>query len=491
MKKTRRVLAIVLATIMVLTLIPMSAFAADYTIELGETITVTVPAEGYAECKFTPDEDGTYVVYSDSGENDVDPKVDIYDENDNNIADDDDNDYYDTYDFYCIFDAEAGVDYLFEMAEYDGVEAEFDVTVSVFGEITHQPTTTAPYVEVTEGADAEYQWFKVGDIIEVTDENTKEVSYSGNIASYDPEKGWTGIPTGYIDGDYAEYDFFELELKECQTLAMTFDCDMYDFDVECVGECDSYEYFDWDDIEAGETVYFTANHDCYFCCYGDSDTVPVMKVVILDAIKIDGATDAEYNAKEIGEYFCRVTFDGCRIEYSDKIEISESDIIADSHKISKADVNVRTDIAGMNAYDYEDYIEILTKGLEFEDNYGDIAVYVYDSNDNDVYGEFVSGETYRIYLYLTPESGYKFANTVDGTVNGEEVETDVRYWEPGGEYGDIQVDFVEFIFDITVTESCDHICHQDGILGFFWDIANFFCKLFKINPVCECGKAHY
>ena len=79
-----------------------------------------------------------------------------------------------------------------------------------------------------------------------------------------------------------------------------------------------------------------------------------------------------------------------------------------------------------------------------------MAVYVYDSDDNDVYGEFVSGETYRVYLYLTPESGYKFANTVDGTVNGEEVETDVRYWEPGGEYGDVKVDFVELIFEITV-----------------------------------------
>ena len=98
---------------------------------------------------------------------------------------------------------------------------------------------------------------------------------------------------------------------------------MYDFDIECVGNCDSYEYYDWDDIKADETIYFTANHNCYFCCYGDSDTVPVMKAEIMDAKKIDGATDAEYDAKEIGEYFCRVTFDGCRTEVSDKVEITE------------------------------------------------------------------------------------------------------------------------------------------------------------------------
>ncbi len=38
---------------------------------------------------------------------------------------------------------------------------------------------------------------------------------------------------------------------------------------------------------------------------------------------------------------------------------------------------------------------------------------------------------------------------------------------------------------------CDHLCHQSGILGFFWKIIRFFWKLFGMNPVCECGVAHY
>ncbi len=41
------------------------------------------------------------------------------------------------------------------------------------------------------------------------------------------------------------------------------------------------------------------------------------------------------------------------------------------------------------------------------------------------------------------------------------------------------------------TDNCDHLCHKSGILGFFWKIVKFFSKLFKINPVCECGVAHY
>ncbi len=40
-------------------------------------------------------------------------------------------------------------------------------------------------------------------------------------------------------------------------------------------------------------------------------------------------------------------------------------------------------------------------------------------------------------------------------------------------------------------KNCDHICHKDGFIGFIWKIVQFFWKLFKMNPVCECGKAHY
>ena len=41
------------------------------------------------------------------------------------------------------------------------------------------------------------------------------------------------------------------------------------------------------------------------------------------------------------------------------------------------------------------------------------------------------------------------------------------------------------------TNNCDHLCHKDGFMGFIWKIVKFFSKLFKANPVCECGAAHY
>ena len=40
-------------------------------------------------------------------------------------------------------------------------------------------------------------------------------------------------------------------------------------------------------------------------------------------------------------------------------------------------------------------------------------------------------------------------------------------------------------------DNCSHLCHKDGFIGFIWRIVQFFCKLFGMNPVCECGKAHY
>ena len=45
--------------------------------------------------------------------------------------------------------------------------------------------------------------------------------------------------------------------------------------------------------------------------------------------------------------------------------------------------------------------------------------------------------------------------------------------------------------DEPTDDACDHLCHKGGFIGFIWKIVKFFSKLFKINPVCECGAAHY
>ena len=318
MKKTSKILAAVMAIVMIVAAIPMSAFAADYTIELGETITVTVPAEGYAEYKFTPDEDGTYVVYSDMGEADIDPYVDVYDADGNEIASDDDNDYADNYDFYCIFEAEAGSDYLFKIAAWEDYALEFDVTVSVFGEITHQPTADEPYVEVTEGADAEYQWYKLGDsIVELTDEYAvpREDGYVGNFATYDSANGWTGVFNGYEEGIYKEYNFFTVMLPEDQTIKMTTDTNAVELGIWCdCYDCDE----SWGNVNANDTVEYTADHTCIYYTWGLYAQVPHLKAEMPEMKKVN--TDAELGSDEVGTYVCLVTFDGCRYAISDAID---------------------------------------------------------------------------------------------------------------------------------------------------------------------------
>lgn len=40
-------------------------------------------------------------------------------------------------------------------------------------------------------------------------------------------------------------------------------------------------------------------------------------------------------------------------------------------------------------------------------------------------------------------------------------------------------------------DNCSCNCHKTGLMGIIWKIINFFNKLFKNNPTCACGVAHY
>ena len=43
----------------------------------------------------------------------------------------------------------------------------------------------------------------------------------------------------------------------------------------------------------------------------------------------------------------------------------------------------------------------------------------------------------------------------------------------------------------TPSENCSCNCHKGGIAGFFFKIINFFQKFFGMNATCVCGAAHY
>lgn len=130
-------------------------------VEADETNTVYIPEEyGEIVVKFTPTESGWYAVVSDNGGDDEnnDPYVTVFDANGEEIEYDDDNDYEDTYNFYCEFEAEAGETYYIVLSNYYG-DVEYEYTIEKHIDIDHQPTAAEPYVTLTWDVEAEYQWY--------------------------------------------------------------------------------------------------------------------------------------------------------------------------------------------------------------------------------------------------------------------------------------------------------------------------------------------
>ena len=150
--------------------------------------------------------------------------------------------------------------------------------------------------------------------------------------------------------------------------------------------------------------------------------------------------------------------------------------------IEKAEIEFNTDIKGVSVNDYESYITILTENLEFEDNYGDLAVYVYDSKGNEVTNTFKSGETYTVYVYLTANNGYKLSGYVEGSVNGEEVGTYVSAWWPDEEYGVGFVEYVELEYTFTVDGEKEFNIFE-SIINFFRNLFEKFLDIFRIHPM--------
>lgn len=134
----------------------------------------------------------------------------------------------------------------------------------------------------------------------------------------------------------------------------------------------------------------------------------------------------------------------------------------DYEGINKVEVTVDTDIAGMSASNYEEYISINTKGLAFGN-----AVYVADSNGNKFNGNFKAGETYYLQVILIPEKGYDLATKVDCIVNGEKVNCFV---EESWSTDSFEFEHVIFDFEITVD--------AEEELSFFARIIKFFRDLF-------------
>lgn len=168
------------------------------------------------------------------------------------------------------------------------------------------------------------------------------------------------------------------------------------------------------------------------------------------------------------------------------------------------------------AFSDEEKSNILTTHHEFvkdpdslfvysEETYGNVFLLSYNEVQNENYG-FTSDETRIAYgsdyakcqgAYMKPDWIVRSSNPFfTNCICGVDSNRGYVYHELSAIYLQgirpaISLKAMDNSSDEKESNSCSHICHKTGISAFFYKIALFFWKLFKINKECSCGIAHY
>ena len=131
-------------------------------------------------------------------------------------------------------------------------------------------------------------------------------------------------------------------------------------------------------------------------------------------------------------------------------------------------------VCGKKKADYSGYREAMERYSELTDKYRDVLA--------EETKDYIRAEVQKLVKEYLGGTGVK-----------NNYSEDEQYILDGIADGINEIcDYIEEgIADGTLV-NCEHICHSNNwFLSFIWKIANFFCWLFKIVPVCECGLAHY
>ena len=97
-----------------------------------------------------------------------------------------------------------------------------------------------------------------------------------------------------------------------------------------------------------------------------------------------------------------------------------------------------------------------------------------------------------------PATGHKYESTVTAPTCTEKGYTTYTCITCNDTYADNYVNAIghadndeDGYCDVCDELLCDHDCHRGGFVGFFWKISNFFNRLFGAKKYCSCGVAHY
>ncbi len=169
-------------------------------------------------------------------------------------------------------------------------------------------------------------------------------------------------------------------------------------------------------------------------------------------------------------------------EYGDKLTVEAKDYIRDKVQVLADKYLGNTDIKNNYAENEQYIVDGLAGGINeicdtLEDGIGNGTLIKPDYTEVEAkIAEFEKTHTGEEYAQLIAEIKADLAAIKEANPeNHAEAADDIAAIEA----------------KIEKTVNCDHMCHKDGIMCFFWKIINFFSKLFGLNPVCECGAAHY
>ncbi len=207
----KKVLSVLLAVLMAISVTGgMTVYAAD-SIDVGETVKVTIPANSWVELSFTPEVTGIYCFESHAETGDPGCEIWLDDMpvalNDDIYYDEDDEANAD-YNFFVSAILEAGETYTLFMTEFDGKKTTFTVTASFYAavtDVTFTPAASYTYIDKTE---MYYFDFNKGDRLSVaTDQGTFTYQYNGEV--FVDNNG--EYLTDFLSADVGIYSDFDMD----------------------------------------------------------------------------------------------------------------------------------------------------------------------------------------------------------------------------------------------------------------------------------------
>ncbi len=419
----------------------------------------------------------------------------------------------------------AGTEYCCQITLEKGEVLESDRFEYAY-KIIHQPTAKESYVELNDDIDAKYQWYSVKDLCaEITDENAEGRYADGEEqAVYHAEDGWTGAQ--YSDTD--ETNFFALELEAGQQLSMTFNEEVTHLGIISNNGNSGH----WADLQANETVYFTAIADATYNVFAQCSTEARLRAYIIEYeyTAIDGETDALYAPSEDGLYACEVTFADGTTEMSDMFEgphihtegeeftanekaatcltPASYDLVSDclicGKEASRETIETAPALGHDIIIDNEAVAPTCTKTGLTEGSHCSRC------DDATTAQEIVPalGHDYEAAVTAPTCTKDGFTTFTCSACNDTYTGDTVAATGHADNDGDYKCDYGcghEFekpvepeqpdtpdTPDEPTDDTCDHICHSNNaLMKFLWKIISFFYRLFNIQQYCDCGEIHY